>query len=286
MSTIAFETLAGRFDLAAVVVPGAPRLRGPRSLLRGWLRRLSRAPLVRLARQSGTPVFFYRRTRVESLARSLARFAPDVVVVATFPALLKPPLLRLARLGAIGLHPSLLPRHRGPEPIFWTYVHDDRETGVTVFALDEGEDTGDVLAQETIPLARGRPAAALYLEMARRGAERLVAVVEDLAAGRSNRGPQDASQATREGLPRPGSFRIDFTSWSCERLWHVLSGLGERARLLFDTTGRPLRHGPARGFALESHGRRPGVIEPTADGWRVYCADGWVDVEPRQAQRR
>lgn len=286
VSTAALRALAERFRIVAVVVPSAGRVLGARSLARALLRWQARQPLVGLARDLGTPVLRYARL-VPGLEGRLRRLEPDLFCVATFPWLLEPSLLALPRGGAIGIHPSLLPRHRGPEPLFWTYFDDDREGGVSVFWLDAGEDRGDVIRQQAIPLARGRSVVDLYHDVARAGADLLVRAVEDVAAGRAARIPQDETRATREPAPKAGSWRIDFSSWGSERTWHFLRGLAaSRWPLLTGPDGRPIAHGPPQGFALDAHDRIPGTVERLASGWRVFCRDGSVDLDAPDPVRR
>jgi folate-dependent phosphoribosylglycinamide formyltransferase PurN len=285
MSLLALQALNRARPVVAVVVPGSRGARGPRSAARALARWRSRRPLVRAARDLGVPVLRHAPGGGSLVAR-LRSLQPDLICVATFPHRLSPELLRLPSLGALGLHPSLLPRHRGPEPLFWTYFHDDAVAGVSLYHLDEGEDTGDVAAQEEIALARGRPFLDLYLELARRGADLLVHGLDAIAAGTAARRPQDASLATREGPPGTAASRVDLASWGCERAWHVLSALGGRLRLLSDAAGRPVPHGPARGFTLEVPARSPGTIERVAGGWRAYCRDGTVELDPAAPRTR
>jgi methionyl-tRNA formyltransferase len=254
-----------------VVTPGGPALRGIRSAKRRFARWRAAGPLRRLAEQLGVRVVPASR----GLGGQLAHLAPDLLCVASFPRLLPPALLAAARHGAIGLHPSLLPRHRGPDPLFWTYLHYDEQAGITLHWLDAGEDTGDILYQEAVPLARGRPVAELYADLARRGAGLLERALEAIPAGRAPRHPQDAARATREPRPDPGA--VGWESWSAERIGHVLGGLG-RAQPLLRVAGRPLRVAGARLSSLALERRPAGTIEPHAGGYRVHCRDGVVEV--------
>jgi methionyl-tRNA formyltransferase len=78
--------------------------------------------------------------------------APDLLVSWFFPKRIPQRVLDLARLGAVGVHPSLLPRHRGPDPYFWAIESGDAETGVTAHRLDDEYDTGPILAQRRLPI--------------------------------------------------------------------------------------------------------------------------------------
>lgn len=287
LSVVALRTLVEGSDVTALVLPSRGPIRSLRSAAREALRELARRPLIRLARRLAVAAWRYPRGGGPGLEAAILAAEPDVISVASFPLLLPPSLLRIPRFGAIGVHPSLLPRHRGPEPLFWTYFHDDPEAGVTVHWLDAGEDTGDVVYQETVSLPRGRDVSDLYEEIARRGARLLARAVAEVVAGVAPRIPQDGSRATREPLPHPGSWRIDYCTWGAERVWHFLRGLGGRdGRLLRDPEGHIVPHGPPLAFALERHDRPPGTMERSALGWRVMCHDGFVDVAgPRLVTR-
>lgn len=278
ISTQALVALARETDVVGVVVPRGPRVRGPFSALRAWRRRRSTSTLRALAREHGAATLTFDRRDPEGPADALRALRPDLIGVATFPAILPPVVLATAPLGAIGIHPAALPRHRGPEPLFWTYHDDDAEAGVSVFRLDGGVDTGPVVCAETFPLERGRLGSDLYAEIARRGAALVVRAALDTASGAASPVSQDESRATHEPVPGPGRFRIDFGTWGAERVWHFLRGVGERGYVLeLPDCGRT-RHGVARAFVRGVPGKPPGTIEFTADGLIVHCHDGWVEV--------
>jgi methionyl-tRNA formyltransferase len=274
-SVVALSALAG--PAAVVVLPDGRS--GLRALRRSWRRRRAAGPLRDAAERLRLPILWYRPDRPEHLADELGRLAVDLACVATFPYVLPEPVLRAARDGAIGTHPSLLPRHRGPDPIFWTYHADDADTGVSIFRLDRDADTGDVLAQDRVPLARGRLGSDLYLELAERGAALLARTVAQWSGACAL--PQDDRQATHEPAPREGRWRIDFDAWGAERVWHFLRGVGERGGLLRDAGGRALGHGPALGFTLGPPRGQPGAVEPHSSGLAVQCRDGVVEVAGR-----
>jgi methionyl-tRNA formyltransferase len=289
LSTAVLAAVADRFSVAAVVVPAV----GWRGSLPAEIRNVAGLtlgrPLVRAAQRLGIPTLRMAAGKEVELGARLAPLRADLICVASFPFLLRPPLLDLSRLGAVGVHPSLLPRHRGGWPLFWTYFHDDRESGVTVQWLDAGMDTGDIVLQERIPLPRGEPVTQLYGEIARRGATLLVKAVEAIGSGTAPRIPQDETRATVDSNPAGGSWRREAMTWNSERLWHFLRGLGGRhGELLSDADGRRVAHGRALRFSLEPHDKLVGTLVPLDGGWRVYCRDGVVDTAgpPRWAALR
>jgi methionyl-tRNA formyltransferase len=277
MATLALEALASRFEVPLVVVPAGRAAGGLRGALRRLHRRRARRPLASLARRRGIRVCVYAPGEEPKLLGELRSRAVDALCVATFPHLLPKAVLAQAPQGALGLHPSLLPRHRGPAPLFWTYHEGDAETGVSVFWMDQGEDTGDLVLQEAIAVARGRPGRELYMEVARRGAALLARAVGEIAAGTATRTPQDAARATREPRPNARTCRVELERWGPEPLWHFLSGVGGGFPFVRDAQDRGWRHGAARGWGRESRGA-PGQVERVAGGLRLHCNGGYVDV--------
>jgi methionyl-tRNA formyltransferase len=264
-SQAAMARIARDHRLAAIVVP--PSHRGLRERMRHLLKR-TEDPLAQL----DAPLIAV--TEVE-------RFHPDIIVVASFPRIIPAGTLMAARIGALNVHMSLLPRHRGPDPIFWTYWDDDREAGVTIHWINQRIDAGEIVAQRSLPLERGRASRNLYLHLTSCGAELLASVLAQVASGDTPSRPQDERQATYESTADIAGARIPFAKWSAERVWHVLSGLGDqRSGLIADSAGRQLAHGRAAHYRITEQGE-PGRIIVIDAGYEVHCCDGTVTVERR-----
>lgn len=82
----------------------------------------------------------------------LTKYAPDIIISILGNEIFKRPILDLPKKGCINLHTSLLPKYRGMMPTFWAMLNDEEEIGVSVFLMDEGIDTGPIIAQSTIPI--------------------------------------------------------------------------------------------------------------------------------------
>ena len=125
----------------------------------------------------------------EEVAR-LANFAPDIIVVAAYGLLLPPDVLRIPPLGCINVHPSLLPRHRGAAPVTAAILAGDVETGVSIMLMDEGMDTGPVLAQIKEPVSPDDTTGSLTMRLAAKGAELLLETLTPWAEGKIKPRPQ------------------------------------------------------------------------------------------------
>ena len=216
-----------------------------------------------------------------SIGDRLRSLLPDLLCVATFPHKIANAHLSAARLGGLNVHPSLLPKHRGPDPLFWTYFDNDDSTGVTVHFLTDEMDAGDIVAQSAIPLSRGRGITDLYTELAALAGKTLAEAVTSIERGTAQPRRQEQLAATSDPRPGPGAFAIPFDEWGAERLWHFLHGIAERRGDLL-----AVPHGHALAYGLQTHSRKPGTIDREGPNLRVFCRDGWVDMARPSASRR
>lgn len=105
-------------------------------------------PVAVFGEESGIPVVTPEQLDSEAVTE-ISTAKADVYVVVAYGRFIPPALLAQPRLGVVNIHPSLLPRHRGPSPVVTAILEGDRCTGVTVMMLDEGMDTGPILAQSS-----------------------------------------------------------------------------------------------------------------------------------------
>jgi methionyl-tRNA formyltransferase len=118
------------------------------------------------------------------------------MIVAAYGLLLPPPVLEVARHGAINIHASLLPRWRGAAPIQRALLAGDAQTGVSIMQMDAGLDTGPVFSQRRIPILADDDAGTLHDKLADLGAQTLLEVLGELSAGRARSVPQPPEGAT------------------------------------------------------------------------------------------
>ena len=159
-------------------------------------RTLAPSPVKQRAEELGIPVEQPATFRNADAVGRLADYAPDVIAVAAYGRLLPADVLDLPRFGCLNLHPSLLPRHRGPSPVAGAILAGDDDTGVTVMLLDEGMDTGPIVAQRARAIGPEDDAETLTAELFRDGAALLNEVIPDWVAGTVAAVPQDDRQAT------------------------------------------------------------------------------------------
>lgn len=285
LSLRALSALDRRHQVVGVVRPAT---RGASAPARGWGRRMLGAAaralgirppgsLQEALRRSRAPLWEARSGDDPAVAERVRAARPDAICLAGYPWLLRGDLLAHPPAPMLNVHGSMLPRHRGPLPLFWVYHADDRHTGVTVHTVTEQADAGPILGQEAYPLPRGFPVERLNFMNAERGASLLARVLDELAAGRARVQPQDASRATPAPWIKAGSRMIDFATWEVERVWHFTAGLFPRfMEPLATADGVAIRVGGVLGYREGEATQPPGTVTPAAHGYDLHCRGGIV----------
>jgi methionyl-tRNA formyltransferase len=274
---------ASRHTLVGVLTqPDRPAGRG---------RTLSPGPVKTLALELGLPVTQPERLASAEARAPLAHWASDLLIVVAYGLLLPRAVLELPRRGCLNIHASLLPRWRGAAPIQRAILAGDAETGVTIMRMDEGLDTGPMLAQRRVPIDSVIDAARLQVLLAHQGAQLLLETLDALEAGVARCDPQPTEGATYALKIDKSEARIDwrlgaqaivrrvraFNPWPvAETLWR-----GQRLRIWQARGGRSLaERRPAPGAVAGD------VLDATADGIEVLCGDGTVTIAQLQLEGR
>jgi methionyl-tRNA formyltransferase len=193
--------LADRYTVVGVISqPDRPAGRG---------RQVRPSPVKELALKLKLPVSQPERIKHASALKSLADWNPDLIVVAAYGQILPPAVLELPPSGCLNVHASLLPRWRGAAPIQAAILNGDSETGVSLMKMDQGMDTGPVLAQTATAIGRHETAGELELRLSHLGAQMLAASLPAYLAGGLEPYPQDDPAATYAPRLKKSDGRID-----------------------------------------------------------------------------
>jgi methionyl-tRNA formyltransferase len=270
MSVAALHVARDCAELTRVILP--QRRRSPRALLSRIIGRAAN-PLVIAAHEFGIPISDW-----DDAIADVSRDQPDLVCVATFPRILPQALLSMARIGALNIHGSVLPRHRGPDPLFWTYFHGDQETGVTLHWMNAQVDAGNIVAQRRWILDPAVRAQAAYMRQVDEARTMLAGEITKLGRGEPPVGmPQDPSAATHDPSPRRRTWSIDFDRWEVERVWHFVWGLAPVHNDLLTLRGKPLSIFPALQLSKRQHDRPPGTLLIDRGSFQLFCRGGVIE---------
>jgi len=180
------ENISKQYDVIAVVT--APDQKAGRKQL------LTAPPVKTAAQKLGIPVI--QPENNNSLKSSLFNLTSDLYVVAAYGAIISDSILHLPKYGAINIHPSLLPKYRGPTPIQTTLLNGDQTSGVTFIKMDKQMDHGPILHQIPFTLEKTDTFDWLMQSMFAQAAVILPNVIHDFVSGKITPQQQDETKAT------------------------------------------------------------------------------------------
>jgi methionyl-tRNA formyltransferase len=172
---------------------------------------LSPSPVKQCALNLGLKVMQPLSASDPAFLKEMRDVAPDLIVVVAYGQFLPKELIAIPRLGAINLHPSLLPKYRGAAPIQHAILNDESETGVTVLYVGEEMDAGDIIKQGKVRICSTDTSASLGEKCATKGARLLLGAVRDMEKGKVSRKVQDGAKATGAPKIRKTNGLIEWT---------------------------------------------------------------------------
>lgn len=257
--------LRAGYTIAAVYTqPDRPAGRG---------RHLQASPVKQCALQAGLPVRQPLTLKDPGVQAEFAAWQADALIVAAYGLILPLPVLQATRCGGINLHASLLPRWRGAAPIARAVWAGDAETGVTLMQMAEGLDTGDILAQATLPIDNAITAGQMQTRLAQLGAELLLTQLPALLVGQLMGHPQDAAAATYAAKLRKEEAELDWHR-PAEQLARQIRALHPWPVASTSLAGQSLRIGAAYVSTAPAQAA-PGTVQAVSrEGLEVACGCG------------
>ena len=231
--------LGAGYPLSAVVIPRAasapggapvrvlPRHGMPYRRALPLLGRTGTPPLAALAGAAGVPVLEIERPDHPAVLAALGHLEPTIIAVACFPWLLPRALLRLPALGALNVHPSLLPAYRGPAPLFWIFHDGLEQAGVTVHLMTARADAGPIVAQRPLLLPDGIAYAEAERLLSREGGQLLCRAIDALHTGTAQAREQALMAVPPAPVPVPADLLVT-SDWPARRAFNFLRGMQGR----------------------------------------------------------
>ncbi|MDQ3870177.1 MAG: methionyl-tRNA formyltransferase [Chloroflexota bacterium] len=282
-------TQESRVELVGVVT-ASPKPAGRGGILRP-------SPVGLVARTKWLAVLTPGRLRAPESVEEIRELRPELLVLADYGQIVPRELLELPRHGALNLHPSLLPRHRGASPIPAAILGGDHETGVTLIRMDAGVDTGPIVAQRTVPLRGDETAPELQERLASVAADLLRESLGPWLAGTIDARPQSEEGATLTRALRREDGRLDPSRSATELARQVRAYQPWPGSFLQTPTGRiviwaaePIELASPVGAAFGPDAGEPlrGTLLPDDAGIALAVADGALrlrEVQPSGGRR-
>lgn len=169
-------------------------------------------PVKEEAMKRGIPVIQPKKVRDPEAVEAVRAMDPDMIVVAAFGQIIPKAILDMPKYGCINVHASLLPAYRGASPIQHAILDGLKTSGVTIMRMNEGLDTGDIIAAKEISLSHDETCGSLFDKLADLGAKLLLETIPLIEAGKVTYTPQPEESTTPyASMIRKEDGRIDWT---------------------------------------------------------------------------
>lgn len=180
-----------------------------------------------LARHKAIPLIFDAELSAAQISQQLTRHSIDLIIVACFPSLIPEILLDTSVCGAINIHPSLLPKYRGPAPVFWQLQNNENRTGVSLHVISQQLDAGDIILQRKIDIpndANGRDIDSLLALSGAKLLTKLCIDIKTLQRYIASATPQQDQHASYQHSPCASSdFHLNL-NWSAQHAYRFMRG--------------------------------------------------------------
>lgn len=229
-------------------------------------------PVKVVAEKLGIPVF--QPVKIREAKDVLEKTEADVCVVAAFGQIIPASILHMKKYGCINVHASLLPKYRGAAPIQWAVIDGEKESGVTIMQMDEGLDTGDMLAKAIVPLDEKETGGSLFDKLSEAGGRLCVETLAKLEKGEITPEKQGESPTAYASMLDKKMGNIDWNK-SAVVIERLVRGLNPWPSAYTHLDGKTLKIWACDVLPQSaSKGESGEILEVTKDAIHVQTGDG------------
>ena len=229
-------------------------------------------PVKVVAEELGIPVF--QPVKIREAKDVLEKTEADVCVVAAFGQIIPASILHMKKYGCINVHASLLPKYRGAAPIQWAVIDGEKESGVTIMQMDEGLDTGDMLAKAIVPLDEKETGGSLFDKLSEAGGRLCVETLAKLEKGEIIPKKQGESPTAYASMLDKKMGNIDWNK-SAVVIERLVRGLNPWPSAYTHLDGKTLKIWACDVLPQSaSKGESGEILEVTKDAIHVQTGDG------------
>ena len=255
---------AGHEVVLVVTQPDNPKGRGKAT---------QASPVKECALSHGIEVFQPTKIRESENVEYLRKFGADIFVVAAFGQILPKSILDMPKYGCVNIHASLLPKYRGAAPIQWAVINGDEVTGVTTMLMNEGIDTGDMIAKKQVRLAEDETGGSLFDRLADTGAELIVETMKMLEEGTAEFTPQNSEEATHTSMISKELGSIEWSKPAAE-IERLIRGLNPWPSAYTRLKGKTFKIWKAQVVEVSSSDKPGTIIKIGKDELLVQTGEG------------
>ena len=243
--------------------------------------KLESNPVKVLAESKGLPVHQPKTLKDQAAEELIKSFEADVIIDVAYGVIIPKNILDIPRLGFVNVHPSLLPRWRGPAPIQHALLAGDKDTGVTIMKLDEGVDTGPIYLQKTYHMQPNETGATLRESLAKLGSNALITVLQQLETEEISAKDQSDSGACYAPKIEKSMAEIHWShpAFEMERMIRAFDDWPVAYSTIGDTTIRIWEANPISNYTSEKPGT---ILRVIPEGIDVATGDGVLRIQRMQ----
>jgi methionyl-tRNA formyltransferase len=231
-----------------------------------------------LAEKSGIPFFRPNLMKDHEVYGAYMKLRPELAILAFVTDIIPEKLLTIPSLGTICYHPSLLPRHRGASAINWAIIQGDTRTGLTIFWVDKGIDTGPILLQKEVEIKPDDTTGSLYFnKLFPMGIEAMVEAVELIRNGKAAKIPQDESKATYEPPCDDRVASINFEK-AITDIYNLIRGCDSQPGAYTTIKGKRIRLYEVKMIASSADNPCGGIFSIQEEGLQIAVKGGVIKV--------
>lgn len=269
--------ISSHYNLRGIVTrPDRPKGRG---------RTISAPPVKQLAREYDIPILQPVSIKDAATIETIYDWKPDLIIVVSFGQIIPIDVLDCPLSGCINVHPSLLPRYRGPAPIQRALMAGDKVTGVTTMFMDESLDTGDIIMQMPVNIDDDMDYGQLEAVLADKGADLLIDTISVLASGSLPRKKQDDSRATYAGMITREDERIIWQDEAAS-IYNRIRALSPVPGAYSSLNGTRFKIFSTRVVDENAEGVPGQVLQPSDKGLLIQTGKGILEVLEVQKEGR
>lgn len=240
--------IAAGYEIVCVVTqPDKPKGRG---------KAVQFPPVKECARKHDIPVFQPVKIKAPEAVEELKKYEAELFVVAAFGQILSAEILQMPRYGCINIHASLLPKYRGAAPIQWAILNGETETGITIMQMNEGLDTGDMLAKRVVLIEPTETGDSLHDKLMAAGASLVTETIPRFVQGEITPEKQNDADSSYAKMLRKSLGNIDWKS-DAASLARLVRGLNSWPGAYTVFRGKNLKIWEAQEAAETGQSRRP-----------------------------
>jgi len=165
-------------------------------------------PIKQIALKYKLP--FFQPEKIAEIALEISKLKPDLIILAAYGKMIPKDILEIPKFGCLNLHPSLLPKYRGPSPMQTTILNNDKKTGLTIMLMDEKIDHGPIIGQKKMAIASDENYQTLEKKLAQLAASFLIEILPQYLQNKIKPQPQNESRASYTKILTRQDGQIDW----------------------------------------------------------------------------